>query len=398
MADDRPNDAVVANFDLFDPALADDPYPTYKHLRTKFPVGWSERHGGFWILSTYEDLDRAYHQPEIYSSYPVAIPPVLGAPGKMIPLEVDPPDHTHYRRILDPFFGPRRIGTILQEASLKLANELLDDMEAKGEFDFVTAFARPFGTILFCTIMGWPLEKRDWLCDMVDQLPGGDTVLDEETAQRLMMEFVPPLIELVESRRQNPADDLTSVLLAARFAGERPLDDVEILNMLFTVMIGGIETVQSQLGLAFSYLGTHHDQRDRIVAHPELIPTAIEEFLRFESPVADGRTVMKDTVVRGITLREGDRVLLLPGSAGRDETVFPDPDEVILDRQPNRHLAFAGGPHRCLGSHMARLELRTAFEEIHRRFPTYTVTDPSGVKKRLGFGRGVITLPFAVKQ
>ena len=166
--------------------------------------------------------------------------------------------------------------------------------------------------------------------------------------------------------------------------------------MLFTVMIGGIETVQSQLALAFDYLGRHHEQRDRLVADPGLIPTAIEEFLRFESPVADGRTVMKDTVVRGVTLREGDRVLLLPGSAGRDETVFHDPDEVILDRQPNRHLAFAGGPHRCLGSHMARMELRIAFEEIHRRIPNYTVPDPSAVKKRLGFGRGVITLPFAV--
>lgn len=394
----RPTDEVAGSFSLFDPALAEDPYPTYKHFRTKLPVAWSECHGGFWILSTYEYIDTAYHTPQIFSSFPNAIPENVGQPGRMIPTEIDPPEHTHYRRILDPYFGPKQIKEKVAEHAKKVANELIDGMVAKGECNFTADFATPFASTVFCEIAGWPLEKREWLVHTSRSLPGGGRIPTEEQIQELTMQLVPFFFELIETRREDPGDDVTSLMLSASFAGERPLSDGEILNQLFSLFLGGLETVNSALSNAFWFLGNHPAYRDQLTANAELIPDAVDELLRYESPVAPGRTLTQDTEILGVPMFEGERVLLLTGSAGRDETVFDTPEEVDFSRESKRHLAFAAGNHRCLGSHMARLEMRIAYEEIHRRMPGYFVPPGAPIEKHLGFSRGIEHLPFNVGQ
>ena len=196
-----------------------------------------------------------------------------------------------------------------------------------------------------------------------------------------------------DERIAAPRDDIVSVLIGAEVDGER-LSPIEVLDMTYLLMVAGLDTVAASIGLQYLYLAQHPEQRDRLVADPSLIPSAVEELLRYESLILTGRTVTHDVEFHGVQMHAGDRLLINSVSAGRDERQFPNADVVDFERTPNRHLAFAAGPHRCVGSHLARLELRVVHETIHERLPTYRLADGAHIHRYTGSSAGVDALPL----
>ena len=365
---------LVVDFDIHDDELTPKVYERYDELRRTCPVAWSNSHGGHWIVSRYEDIHEVNRCPEIFSNNPVGIPPNLGQDQPLIPLEIDPPDHTSYRQILTPLFSPSRMNA-LEPQIRSLVTDLIDSFAARGECEFIEEFARPLPSQVFLGLMGWPLEDAPqllkWTYDIIEGKPGGTDEESNEVRTAAGMEVYTYFAELLDNAYENPGDDIISQLTRSTFNGERELSPFEVLNIVFIVMLGGLHTVTGTLGNSLIYLAEQPELRDRLVANPALIPSAVEELLRWESIVAPARRVTTPVTVNGVQMEPGDRVLLPLGSAGRDPEEFPDADEVILDRNPNRHLAFGSGPHRCLGSHLARVELKVALEELHRRLPDY---------------------------
>jgi cytochrome P450 len=383
---------LVVDFDIHDDELTPKVYERYSELRRTCPVAWSNNHGGHWIVSRYEDIHEVNRCPEIFSNNPVGIPPNLGQDAPLIPLEVDPPEHTSYRQILTPLFSPARMNA-LEPKIRALVTDLIDGFAARGECEFIEEFARPLPSQVFLGLMGWPLEDAPrllkWTYDIIEGKPGGTDEESNEVRTAAGMEVYTYFAELLDNAYENPGDDIISQLTRSRFNGERELSQFEVLNIVFIVMLGGLHTVTGTLGNSLIHLAEHPDQRDRLVANPALIPSAVEELLRWESIVAPARRVTTPVTINGVDMEPGDRVLLPLGSAGRDPEEFPDADEVILDRMPNRHLAFGSGPHRCLGSHLARIELKVALEELHRRLPDYELVPGEQPILRLHQVKGV---------
>lgn len=397
--DEKPSEELARHFDTLDPSIWDDPYPIYAKLR-QCPIARSDLHGGYWILSRYEDVLFAYERPEIFSSFPNPIPEEFGRDRKLIPLEIDPPEHVGYRHILAPLFAPPRIN-LLEPEIRKETNALIDSFLDRGGCEFIEEFAKPLPTTVFLHLVGWPLEDAElftrWNEEIIHGVAGdlaATLAVREEAGLALYSYFA----EIIDARTEQRQEDVVSYLLDATYDDERPLTQFEILDMVFLFLIGGLDTTKSVLGNSFAYLAEHPEHRRQIASDPGVIRSAIEELMRWETPVAPGRRVARDFVMHGVELKEGDRVLLLPGATGRDEGEFPDADRVILDRHPNRHLAFGAGIHRCAGSHLARLTLRVAFEEFHRRIPDYRIPAGGRIVRHVGHVRGVDRLPLEFVQ
>jgi cytochrome P450 len=383
-------DEVVRTFSPHDPAFFADPYPTYELLRNKCPVARSEMHDGFWIVSKYEDVHFVCSHPELFSSHPAHIPPNMGQDRPVIPLEIDPPDHAKYRQILAPVFSPPRMKAL--EAKIRTTvNAMIDTFIERGRCEFISELAEPLPTHIFLEMMDWPVSDaaqfHAWKDVIIHGVPG-----DDEASLAARIEAGTALYtymaEVLDDRTESPRDDdVMTLLIDSSFGGERPLTQFEILDVTFLLLIAGLDTTTGALGNAFVHLSQRPDLRDRLVADPALVASAVEEMLRYESHVATGRRVLADVSVRGMEFKEGDRVLVLFGSASRDEEEFDDAGEIILDRVPNRHLAFGVGPHRCVGSHLARLELVIAMEELHRRLVDYRLVAGTTPEQQLTFVR-----------
>jgi len=388
-------DDVERNFDVHDPALADDPYPTYAHLRKNCPIGRSEKHGGFWILSKYADIAEVCRQPETFSSNPAAIPANMGQARPMIPLEADPPDHTQYRRILAPVFSPGGAAA-LEDEIRRAVTILIDGFIEKGSCDLVADFSAQLPPMVFLQFMQWPMADAPKFIEWTDRIIRGDggSVDDATIREQAGAELYGYFAQMMVARAEKPTNDFVSYLMNADVAGERKLSQFEVLDIIFNLLIAGLDTTNAALGNAFSYLATRPDQRDCLASNPSLIPAAIEELVRWDSLLATGRTVTRDTEIRGVTMQAGDRIMVLFGSASRDEDVFDRPDDVLFDRDNNRHFGFGYGPHRCPGSHLARVELRVAIEELHRRIPDYRLAPGGKVRRHLGHIKGVYELPL----
>lgn len=386
---DQPVDEAIRTFSPHDPALFADPYPTYELLRTKCPVARSEMHDGFWIVSKYEDVHFVCSHPELFSSHPAHIPPNMGQDRPVIPLEIDPPDHAKYRQILAPVFAPRRMEAL--EVKIRTTvNAMIDTFIERGRCEFISELAEPLPTHIFLEMMDWPVSDaarfHAWKDVIIHGVPG-----DEEASLEARVEAGTALYtyfaEVLDDRMESPRDDIMTLLIEASFGGERPLSQFEVLDIVFLLLIAGLDTTTGALGNAFVHLSQRPDLRDRLVADPALMPSAVEEMLRYESHVATGRRVLSDVSVRGMEFKQGDRVLVLFGSASRDEDEFPAAGDIVLDRSPNRHVAFGVGPHRCVGSHLARLESVIAFEELHRRLPDYRLAPGTTPEQQLTFVR-----------
>lgn len=399
------DDPEIVNFHYSNPELQQDPTPLYERMREKCPVARSERYGGFWILSKYEDVQNVYHQPTIYSSRSVSIPSYFGNERQAIPVEIDPPDHTRYRQILTPLFTPQRLKA-MEEPIRTHTNLLIDNFIDRGECEYVSEFGSALPTRIFLELMGWPIADApmflEWTVKLMRGVPGDEQAtlrMQEESGLQLFTYFASALDEREELGPPvtGPDADFIDYLRAASFAGERPLTQFEILDIIFIFLLAGLDTTQAILSYSTEFLATHPDYRHDLIEHPDVLETATEELLRWFAPVFPARVLTEDVVVRGVPMRADDRVLILMSAANRDPDEFEDPDVIDFRRHPNRHLAFGAGAHRCLGSHLARTMLHTAFTEWHRRIPDYRVKPGTEVVRHACSIRGVdeLHLEFA---
>lgn len=361
---------------LFEPAVADDPHPTYADLRSGCPVARGDLAGRpVALISRYDDVVWALRHPEQFSSADGTLG--LGE-QPLLPVEVDPPLHTDYRRILNTWFTPRAIAPLESDVR-SVVRELLDSFAERGSCDFHREFATPLPSGIFLALMGLPMEDLplflQWRDNTIrpDVEPG-----DMEGAQRLREETAHAISEYfrdaIADRRGAPDDSLLSAIVHAERAGQG-LSETELLGISHLLLLGGLDTVTASLDCMVAFLATHPEHRRQLVDDPSLIPSAIEELLRWLTPVMVVlRTGKEDIALRDVDLRAGDAVTLVLGAANSDDDVFGDA-EVDFTRDPNKHLAFGAGPHLCLGAHLARLEMRVALEELHARIPSYRLAE-----------------------
>ena len=363
-------------FAAMDPDMAAHPQVMFKALRDECPVMAIEGTGV--VLTRKVEIDEALRHPEIFSSNMDAVDLKNARP--MIPLQIDPPEHKKYRKLLDPIFAPRRMAAMDDSVS-RIVNNLIDGFIDQGEVDFAQAFSVPFPSEVFLTLLGLPLGELDRFLAMKDGIIRPDHVTGKPYGSRAVNDFQQEVAdsvyeyfnEVLDAREVTRQDDLLSLFLDAEVDGQR-LTRNDILDICFLFLIAGLDTVTATLDCMFAFLAQHPEHRQQLVDDPSMIPSAIEELLRWETPVMGVvRASLEDTSLGGCPVKKGDQVMIMIGSANTDEAEFEDADTVRFDREANRHIAFGGGIHRCLGSHLARLELRVALREWHRRIPEYSV-------------------------
>jgi cytochrome P450 len=359
--------------------FSNQPQPVYRTMRESLPAvsfvtGAMGRLG---LISHRGDIEEVLRHPEVFASTEAVD---LKNVRPLIPLNIDPPYHRKYRRILDPLFAPRAVAH-LERSIADLANELMDSFAGSDEIDFAASFSVPLPSQVFLTLMGLPLEELPTLLALKDGIirpqrvvgcpPGHpDAVAHQTRTAAAIYEYFGPVID---ERAREPRQDLMTAFVQAEIDGER-LSKEEILDICFLFLLAGLDTVTASLDCMIAFLAQNPAHRRQIVEDPSLIPAAVEELLRWESPVAAvTRKVTSDTELGGCPVPAGGRVALMLGSGNTDDSEFGDGDVVRFDRETNRHLAFGGGVHRCLGSHLARQELRVALREWHKRLPDYSL-------------------------
>ena len=376
---------------LMSPELARSPQPTYAALREGSPVFRLDGVGV--IVCTRAGVDEVLRNPDVFSSNMSAHD--LKTKRPLIPLQIDPPDQKKYRKLLDPLFAPQRMRA-LEEPVTQLVNDLIGAFIDQDKIDFAKQFSIPFPSRVFLTLFGLPIDELPRFLAMKDGVIRPDVVVghefghpDTEAHQQATSDSVYEYFERVlDERSGEDREDLLSHFLRVEEDGDR-LTREEMLDICFLLLIAGLDTVSASLDCFFGHLVTDPEARQKLVAEPESIPAVVEELLRWETPVmAVARIATRDTEVGGFPISEGEHVMALLGSANVDDAEFPCAGEVQWDREGNRHLAFGGGLHRCLGSHLARLELRVALREWHRRIPEYCLKP--GVE--LNYTAGIRTL------
>lgn len=381
-------DAIV-DFDHHCDAFNENQETVNATLRRKCPVAWNTNYGGFWYLSSYDAVSRAARDDATFSHKyepdaadgvdyqgEMGVPRPEGQPALGIG-EVDGDYHLALRHALAPFFSPgavERLKPFMEDT----AHEFLDRHIAQGTMDLVFDYASPVPAILTMKLMGLPLDNWHLYASTfhnVMAVPQDSPEYADAIAKvPAMMEEV---LQHAAQRRADQREDLTSFLIQFEFEGER-LNDEQLLNILWNLIAGGVDTTTSQTALTLRRLGTHPDLRQQLIDHPELYRTATDEFLRYFSVNRSlSRTVTKDVELNGQHLRQNDRLVISWLSANHDDKEFENPDEVVLDRTPNRHVAFGLGPHRCIGSHLARLMSQVMVKAVLDRIPDYEVTDGS---------------------
>jgi cytochrome P450 len=387
MAADRP----VVEFDHYDPAYARDQEAVFAPLREQCPVAWSTAHGGFWVVSRYDDIAEIAHQTEAFSSRYCSVPRDFGYGDVRIPpLQLDPPEHGRIKRLLATAFVPARIAAF-EPIVRSTAIRLIEGFLAEGTCDASEGFARSVPIAVICKLLGLAPEDEDtfahWARVMIEH-PG------EPDALAATEGILGYLGALLAERRVTPGDDLISHLAHAEVEGER-LDDLEVLLACGELLTAGIDTTWGTLAATLLHLARNPEQQRVLRENPEMIPGAVEEFLRAFGPVTVGRVVVDDIEFRGQQLSAGEMVLISFPSANHDERAFLDPQEIVLDRQPNRHFAFGVGIHRCVGASLARLELATALHEFLRLVPEFELQDEAAVEWSAGHIPGVRHVPLA---
>jgi cytochrome P450 len=324
------------------------------------------------------------------------VPMELGNVRPLIPLMVDPPLHVKYRRILDPLFAPKKMA-LLEDEVVALVDELVDAFAARGSCDFHEEFAVPLPCTVFLRLMGLPQADLDRFLSWKDDIirPPGTTMEEQRPYRAKAGQAVYDYFDAEVKRRRTsePTDDLLSQIMAGQVDGVR-LTDEEVLDICFLFIIAGLDTVTDSLDCFFAYLAQEPEQRRLVAEDESVIPFAVEELLRWESPVpAVPRVATEDVEFDGCPVKAGEQVMLLLGSANTDDSAHPGVDMVDLRRNPNPHLAFGGGVHRCLGSHLARVELRVGLREFHRRIPDYHLKPGTVLQYTPGL-RSLTTLPL----
>jgi len=357
-----------------DPELTAHPQPSFKLLRDAGPaVDMGE--GSMVIVGGDAEVRHVLTHPEIFSSGIDAV--AIGQIRPLIPLQIDPPQHRNYRKLLDPIFAPRQVA-LLEDRTRALVQDLVGAVAGDGACNFHHAIAEPLPTTVFLQLLGLPVERAREFIDLKDGIIRPPVKTNEERVQytaQVGQRIYAVLQEAIDQRLEQRADDFLSMFLDAEVDGHRlTVEDVQDIGYLF--FLAGLDTVTASLDCMLSYLAQHPDQRRRLVEDPSLIPHAVEEMLRWETPVQGVvRITTEDTEIGGCPVGAGRVVSVVLGSANTDERAWPDAESIDFDREGNRHIAFGGGAHRCLGSHLARMELRVALEEWHAAVPDYRVAD-----------------------
>lgn len=381
----------------FDAEVIADPYPVYRELRANSPAHWS-REANSWVLSRYDDVSAALADPATYSSasgiFPT--PPGVDMTELFLPMLImsDPPRHTQLRQIVSRAFTPRRIAA-LEPHIETLVKDLLDQTPEAGNWEFVSGFAGPLPAIVIADMLGVPRDDRDqfraWSTTLIQSNPvRGEFGAGLDAAAALYEYFTAFLAE----RRAHPQDDLMTALVQAEVDGEY-LSEEELLGFCLLLLVAGHETTTNLLSNSAVVLAQHPDVRQQLADDPELVPAAVEELLRFDSPVQGlARTLTEPVELHGESMQTGDTVLLLFGSANRDDHAFPHADRFDVNRHPERQVAFGRGIHFCLGASLARLEARIALQTLLTRRPDWDVDLDAAVRLHSGPIRGYISLPM----
>lgn len=403
-------DDVVVDFDHHSDAFNANQQILNAELRQRCPVAWNENYDGFWYLSSYDAVRRSAQDGDTFAHKyepdaddgvdyqgEMGVPRPEGQPALGIG-EVDGPYHLALRHALAPFLSPGAVDR-LRPFMEQSAHWFLDQKAKDGEMDLVLDYASPVPAILTMKLMGLPYDNWHLYATLFHNVMA---VPQDSPAYAEAIAKVPAMMEEVlayaATRRANPEDDLTSFLIQFEFEGKR-LGDAQLLNILWNLIAGGVDTTTSQTALTLRHLGTHPELRQQLIDHPELHRTATDEFLRYFSVNTSlSRTVTRDVELGGQCLRKNDQVIISWLAANHDEHEFERPDEIVLDRAPNRHVAFGLGPHRCIGSHLARVMPEVMVKAVLDRIPDYEV-DHSGVHQYMGnpsmTGLGTLPVTFS---
>jgi len=359
---------ALSNFQLLD-GVQDEIRPALRNTEAD----------GYWMFTDYATILDGLQHPELWSSS-VIVPTEPDPPYKWIPVMVDPPDHAKWRHVLAEYFSPGRVKGMKDEQH-RLVGDLIDKLKPSGGCEYVSQMARVFPSLVFLNIMGMPLDHLDQFLEWEDLILHQEGLGEEVNARRLegmthVMGFFSGLIEQRRAERDPNADDIVTAAIDWKIDGE-PINDLELLNCLLLLFMAGLDTVASQSSYAMLHLATHPEDRRRIATEPDIIPRAVEELLRTYPMVQTARKATQDMDFHGCPVKAGDMAAFPLAMANRDDQMFPDGRRVDLDRGISRHIAFGAGPHRCLGSHLARQEMAILIEEWHKRIPEYEVaTEP----------------------
>ena len=373
---------TITQYSPYAREVKEDPYPFYAWLRQDQPVYYNERFD-FWALSRYADVLWAARTPEVFSSAQGV------GPDKRYGLSMiskDRPDHTRLRTLVNRGFTPRMIALYTPRIQA-IVDELLDAVIDKGAFDLITDLAIPLPVMVIAEILGVEPERREdfkrWSDDVVEFVAGSAHAgHDRERYQHSWEEFKAYFLQMMATRRQEPRDDIITTLVQAEEERDA-LTEVEMLNFCQLLLVGGNETTTNLLANGALAFATFPEQAQKLRHQPDLIPSMVEEVLRYDSPIQlIFRTTTCDVELHGTTIPAESKVALLWGSANRDPEAFPEPDRFDIARTSNRHLAFGTGIHYCLGASLARLEAQTVAETLLRRM-RHVQPDPNGVYTRV---------------
>jgi cytochrome P450 len=380
----KPVKDMTTDYDIFDPEFVKNPYPGYSEIReSQCPIAHTDRYQGSWLPTRYDDVVAIAQEYETFTSRQILVMPpaegrvegpyaAVGAP----PITSDPPDHHWHRRLILPVFSPQSIAKY-EQGTRDLCNALIDEFIDKGTADAAADYAQHIPVRVIATMLGVPLEMEpeftEWVRGVLENMT------DKEARIKAFMNIVQFFMGQIEDRKKNPREnDLITELMNAEVEGKKvPIEYV--LGVCQLMLVAGIDTTWSAIGSCMWHMAQHPEHRKQLRENPDLWPTAIEELLRVYAPVTMARIVDHDTEFQGCPMKAGDRVLMAFPAANRDPRQFENPDEVILDRQNNRHVAFGSGIHRCAGSNLARLEVRVALQTWLDRIPEFELVDQSTV-------------------
>jgi cytochrome P450 len=366
------------SFDHHDPQAVSDPESVFGPIREEHPLLHSDRYGGFWLLTRYDDIiDAALDHESFTSAVPgtTLIPPTQPRTDPLLPLELDPPEHTRYRALVNSVFAKPRIDA-MRPGLEALATRLLESFVAQGGGDVMAGFAYPMSLGSLARLMDLPEEDEDRWFDWVERMYS-NALRDPDDQAHAVRDAEAYIDTLIEARRREPSDDFLGMLLKAEVEGHR-LSDVEVRQFGMLMLLAGYETTSGAMGMSLLHLARHPELQEQLFSDPKgLVHTAVNELLRFVSPVqVFCRNAAHDVDMYGETIPAGDVVLLAYGAANRDPRAFEHPEQCVLDRHPNRHVAFGHGRHLCLGANLARLELSIMVDRFAALLPAFRL-DPA---------------------
>lgn len=364
-------------------------------MRDSCPVARSKFLG--WSLFKYQDILDVSRDAATFSNQAPPAPGML-AEAPAIPLGLDPPEHTSYRRMLNPLFSNERMDAF-EPTARALATRLLDPLLPRGQADMVESFTDPFPVQSLCAFLGWRAEDWRLIKEMTTNVERAAFRQDDELAKRSAQTWRDYILPFIQARRTDQREDVTSWLLERQREGDGPsLDDEQIISILRLLLHAGHGTTTASIGICIHYLAANAEAQQTLRADPAQIPRAVEEILRYDGPlVSMSRTATRDVELRGRQIKAGERIWLMYLAADRDPEAFPEAEQCILGRKPNRHLIFGSGIHMCLGAPMARLELRVALEELLKRTRHFSVRPGAELQRLRWPGNGFRGLPLILE-